>query len=224
MNLIKRRVLFEEVAEIVARMIYSSQLEPGQWIDEMQLCDELGISRTPLREALKVLASDGLVELVPRKGSYVKKISIEELDELFPIVALLEGYCAQLTAENVTDEELVRLRHIHANLEKHAANENIVLYYEENIIFHDALKSISKNSQLERLTLDLSRVIRLARQKQLKLGSRLQHSLQEHRDILNAIADKDGARANLAMSQHIHNQYLALKSKLKESAANEMDQ
>lgn len=223
MSLIKRSVLYEEVAEIVARMIYSSQLEPGQWIDEMQLCDELGISRTPLREALKVLASDGLVELVPRKGSYVKKISIAELDELFPIVAILEGYCAQLSAENVTDEELVRLRNIHANLEKHAADENIVLYYEENIIFHDALKSISNNSQLERLTLDLSRVIRLARQKQLKLGSRLQHSLQEHRDILNAIAEKDGAKANKAMSQHIQNQYLALKAKLEESTIDEVD-
>lgn len=223
MPIIKRTVLYEEVAEIVARMIYSSQLEPGQWIDEMQLCNELGISRTPLREALKVLASDGLVELVPRKGCFVKTISAEELDELFPIVALLEGFCAKLAAENVTDQELIRLRHIHANLEKHAADEDIVRYYEENILFHDALKNISSNTWLERLTLDLSRVIRLARQKQLKLGSRLQHSLQEHRDILAAIEARDGELANTTMSLHIQNQYLALKAKLKESTPNEMD-
>lgn len=223
MSIIKRRVLYEEVAEIVARMIYSSQLQPGEWIDEMQLCEDLGISRTPLREALKVLASDGLVELIPRKGCYVKTISAEELDELFPIVALLEGYCAQLATENISDEELVRLRHIHSNLERHAADNDIVRYYEDNIVFHDALKSISNNSWLERLTLDLTRVIRLARQKQLKLGSRLQHSLEEHREILAAIEANDSERANKAMFVHIHNQHQALQAKLKESETNEMD-
>lgn len=222
MPIIKRRVLYEEVAEIVARMIYSSQLKPGQWIDEMQLCEQLDISRTPLREALKVLASDGLVELIPRKGSYVKTISAEELDELFPIVALLEGLCAQRTAEQISPDELTDLQLIHANLERHAAAGDIVRYYEDNILFHDALKRISRNSWLERLTLDLSRVIRLARQKQLKLGSRLQHSLEEHRNIMTAIEARDGAAANNAMSQHIHNQYLALKEKLEESVTDEM--
>jgi len=196
MSMIKRRVLYEEVAEIIARMIYSSELEPGQWIDEMQLCADLGISRTPLREALKVLASDGLVELITRRGAYVKTISPDELDELFPIVALLEGFCAQLAAENITSEELVKLKHTHSNLERHAAAKDIVLYYEENILFHDALKDIYQNSRLQRLTLDLSRVIRLARQQQLKLGARLQQSLQEHRDILSAIEAKDGESAN----------------------------
>jgi len=223
MSIIKRTVLYEEVAEIVARMIYSNQLQPGQWIDEMQLCEELGISRTPLREALKVLASDGLVELITRKGCFVKKISVDELDELFPIVALLEGFCAQLAAENASNGQLHRLRQIHANLEHYAAEEDIVRYYEENILFHDALKSISDNSWLERLTLDLSRVIRLARQKQLQLDARLQHSLQEHRDILSAIEQRNGELASSAMSRHIQNQYLALKAKLKETAANEMD-
>lgn len=223
MTAIKRTVLYEEVAEIVARMIYSNQLEPGQWIDEMQLCEDLGISRTPLREALKVLASDGLVELVPRKGSYVKKIGAEELDQLFPIVALLEGFCAQLATDNITEQELIRLRHIHSNLERYASEEDIVRYYEENILFHDALKKISNNAWLERLTLDLSRVIRLARQQQLKLGSRLQSSLQEHRDILAAIEARDRDRANMVMSQHIDNQYIALKAKLKEGASDEVD-
>lgn len=223
MSIIKRRVLYEEVAEIIARMIYSSELEPGQWIDEMQLCADLGISRTPLREALKVLASDGLVELITRRGAYVKTISPDELDELFPIVALLEGFCAQLAAENITREELVKLKHIHSNLERHAAAKDIVLYYEENILFHDALKDISQNSRLQRLTLDLSRVIRLARQQQLKLGARLQQSLQEHRDILSAIEAQDGESANRAMSLHIDNQYSALKSQLVGADKNEMD-
>ncbi|WP_296055764.1 GntR family transcriptional regulator [uncultured Amphritea sp.] len=223
MSMIKRRVLYEEVAEIIARMIYSSELEPGQWIDEMQLCADLGISRTPLREALKVLASDGLVELITRRGAYVKTISPDELDELFPIVALLEGFCAQLAAENITSEELVKLKHIHSNLERHAAAKDIVLYYEENILFHDALKDISQNSRLQRLTLDLSRVIRLARQQQLKLGARLQQSLQEHRDILSAIEAKDGESANQAMSLHIDNQYAALKNQLVGADKNEMD-
>ncbi|WP_372834559.1 GntR family transcriptional regulator [Pontibacterium sp.] len=223
MSIIKRRVLYEEVAEILARMIYESRLEPGQWIDEMKLCDELGISRTPLREALKVLASDGLVELVPRKGSYVKSISPEELDELFPIMALLEGYCTQLVAERATASELRRLRHLHDCLEESAAKGDLASYYEENIVFHDELKAVSGNEWLQRITLDLSRVIRLARQQQLKLQGRLLHSLEEHRNIITAIEAGDAAGANQAMQVHLMNQYEALKAAILEDSEHEVD-
>lgn len=217
MSIIKRRVLYEEVAEILARMIYESRLQPGQWIDEMKLCDELGISRTPLREALKVLASDGLVELVPRKGSYVKSISPEELDELFPIMALLEGYCTQLVAQRASPAELRRLRHLHDCLEESAANGDLATYYEENIVFHDELKAVSGNEWLQRVTLDLSRVIRLARQQQLKLQGRLKDSLQEHRNIMVALEERDADAANRAMQIHLLNQYEALKAALLEA-------
>ncbi len=209
---------------MLAHMIYSSELSPGQWIDELALCQQMGISRTPLREALKVLASDGLVELVPRKGAFVKTISLEDLDEIFPIMAMLEGYCAQLSAEKATREDLHCLQALHGNLEQHAAGANIPCYYEDNTRFHDALKRIARNSWLEQITLDLSRVIHLARHQQLIVKGRLEESLEEHRRIIEAIEAGDADRARKVMHVHLMNQYRALKESITKELNNGVDQ
>lgn len=224
MNKISRKVLFEEVADTLARMIYSSALTPGQWIDELALCKEMDISRTPLREALKVLASDGLIELIPRKGAFVKTISLQDLNEIFPIMALLEGYCAQLSAEKATREDLQCLQGLHANLEQHAAVGDIARYYEDNTKLHDALKHIARNSWLEQITLDLSRVIHLARHQQLIVKGRLGESIEEHRKIIEAIEAGDPDLARKVMHVHLMNQYRALKESITKELNNGMDQ
>ena len=224
MTKIARKGLFKEVAETLAHMIYSSELAPGQWIDELALCKQMDISRTPLREALKVLASDGLIELIPRKGAFVKTISLEDLSEIFPIMAMLEGYCAQLSAEKATREDLQCLLELHGNLEHYAAVGDIARYYEDNSRFHDALKRIARNSWLEQITLDLSRVIHLARHQQLIVKGRLGESIEEHRKIIEAIEAGDGDLARKVMHVHLMNQYRALKESITKELNNGMDQ
>jgi DNA-binding GntR family transcriptional regulator len=96
---IQTKALYEEVADRIRQLIYHGELEPGEWIDEKALCERLGISRTPLREALKVLASEGLLVLQPRRGCQVRTLSREELEELFPVMAVLEGLCAREAVE-----------------------------------------------------------------------------------------------------------------------------
>jgi len=118
---IERRALYEAVADELRRRIYADRLPPGSAIDERALCAELGVSRTPLREAIKVLAREGLVELVPGRGAHVRRLDPEELDALFPVVAVLEGLAAAEAARRCGPRELERLERLHADLEHHAA-------------------------------------------------------------------------------------------------------
>jgi DNA-binding GntR family transcriptional regulator len=117
--------LYEQVAERLRTRIFAHELPPGGWIDEQALALEYGISRTPLREALKVLAAEGLVILKPRRGCYVTQLSEQDIDEVFPVMALLEGQGAAEAARRVTRADFARLAAIHAELERHARRTQI---------------------------------------------------------------------------------------------------
>src|SRR5512141_1546435 len=111
------RALYEEVAELLRQRIFSRQLAPGSWIDEMKLAEELGISRTPLREALKVLAAEGLVTMKLRRGAYVTEVSERDLSEVFHLLSLLESDAAAVVAEHATEEQIGELVSLHQRLE-----------------------------------------------------------------------------------------------------------
>ncbi|MCK0510455.1 GntR family transcriptional regulator [Aromatoleum buckelii] len=202
--------LYQEVAERLRQRIYSHDLAPGTWVDEQALADDYGISRTPLREALKVLASEGLVTLKPRRGCYVNEISERDLDEIFTVMALLEGQCAHITARKATDADLERLRKIHEKLEKAAGSGDIDGYFEANQAFHQALQKITDNRWLLQVIEDLRKVIKLSRHHSLFSEGRLEQSLAEHRDILAALAERDAERAELLMRAHIDSGRAAL--------------
>src|SRR5687767_11334295 len=133
--------LHEEVAARLRTMVFERQLQPGEWIDELALATDWHISRTPLREALKVLAAEGLVTLVPRQGCRVTELSEDDADELFPVMALLEGRCAYEAVRKATPADLKQLRRLHEVLEKHAAAKNIDGYYRANHDFHTRVQA-----------------------------------------------------------------------------------
>ncbi|WP_332671051.1 GntR family transcriptional regulator [Aromatoleum sp.] len=202
--------LYQEVAERLRERIFSHELPPGSWVDEQALADDYGISRTPLREALKVLASEGLVTLKPRRGCYVTEISERDLDEIFNVMALLEGQCAQLSARKATDADLLRLRDVHAKLEKAAGSGDIDGFFEANQAFHHTLQEIADNRWLLQVIEDLRKVIKLSRHHSLFGEGRLEQSLAEHRDLLAALAGRDEQRAELLMRAHINSGRAAL--------------
>src|SRR5690554_5219593 len=117
---IVQQVLYLEVADRLRAMIQARELEAGEWIDEVRLTHELGISRTPLREALKVLVAEGLLRLEPRRGCFVNELSVRDLDDIFPLMAMLEGRCAYEAARKITDADLQRLEPLHQQLQAHA--------------------------------------------------------------------------------------------------------
>lgn len=195
--------LYQEVAERLRQRIFAHELKPGTWVDEQALADDYGISRTPLREALKVLASEGLVTLKPRRGCYVTEISERDLDEIFTVMALLEGQCAKSAAHKASEADLQRLGEIHAQLEKAARDADINGFFEGNQAFHLALQEIADNRWLQHAIEDLRKVIKLSRHHSLFSDGRLEQSLVEHRAILVALIARDAEAAELQMRDHI---------------------
>jgi DNA-binding GntR family transcriptional regulator len=195
--------LYLQVAERLRSRIFSYELAPGAWIDEQSLAIEYGISRTPLREALKVLASEGLVTLKPRRGCYVTEITERDLDEIFPLMALLEGRCAFEATEKATATDIGKLEAIHAALEKHAAAGDVDRFFEVNQDFHVALQHLADNRWLNQLIEDLRKVMKLRRRDSLRLEGRIVESLAEHRAVMKAIVARNAKGAEQNMRDHL---------------------
>lgn len=195
--------LYQEVAERLRQRIFAHELPPGTWVDEQALAADYGISRTPLREALKVLASEGLVTLKPRRGCYVTEISERDLDEIFTVMALLEGQCAADTARKASETDLIHLRSVHDELERAADTNDIDGFFEANQAFHQEVQHIADNRWLTQAITDLRKVIKLSRHHSLFSDGRLKQSLAEHRAILDALAHRDVARSEQLMREHI---------------------
>ena len=193
-------------------MVFERQLAPGQWIDELALARDWQISRTPLREALKVLAAEGLVTAVPRQGCKVTEMSEDDADELFPVMALLEGRCAFEAVRKATPADVKALRKLHEVLERHAAAQNIDGYYRANHDFHSKVQALADNRWLDRATNDLRRFLRLLRGRQLNWPGRMDASINEHRVLMVAVEQGDAARAERVMHDHLMAQLAALKA------------
>lgn len=195
--------LYEEVAERLRSRIFAHEFTPGAWIDEQALAEEYGISRTPLREALKVLASEGLVTLKPRRGCYVTELTERDLDEIFPVLALLEGRCAYEAAQKATEADLKRLEKLHEELERHVGRGDIARFFETNQAFHRAVQDLAGNRWLAQVIADMRKVLKLTRHQSLRLEGRVEQSLKEHRAILAALRRGDAGRAEQRMREHL---------------------
>lgn len=203
MNRIAPTALYQEVAERLRQRIFAHELTPGTWIDEQKLAEQYGISRTPLREALKVLASEGLVELRPRRGCYVTEISQQDLDDIFPLMAMLEGRCASEAVRRMSPADLAGLKDIHEQLESAARDGRIDAFFEANQEFHRRIQEASGNRWLLSVIQDLRKVLKLSRLHSLSLEGRLEQSLEEHRGIVAALTAGDAERAEKLMHDHL---------------------
>jgi DNA-binding GntR family transcriptional regulator len=200
---ISRPSLHAEVAERVRSRIFDATLCAGQRVDEVALADELGISRTPLREALKVLASEGLVRLEPGKGAFVTALSAHDVDELFPVMGMLEGRCAHEAVRKMSNRDRLRLDDLHRRLEDAAAAGDTDEYYAVNYEFHRSVEALAGNPWLVRITSELRRFMRLSRGRQLQVPGRLQASLREHREFMRAVHAGDAQQAQRLMNEHL---------------------
>ena len=201
------RALYQEVAEQLRERIFSSELAPGSWIDELKLAKDYGISRTPLREALKVLAAEGLVTMKVRRGAYVTEVSERDLAEVYHVLALLESDAAGLVAIHASNEELAELGALHAELEAAvgAGASGRVRFFAINEGFHMRLLEIARNRWSRQLSTDLRKVMKLNRHYSLLKTGRIQESLEEHRLLMQALVARDAGAATHAMQIHFRN-------------------
>ena len=159
------RALYEEVAELLRQRIFRRELEPGSWIDEIRLAEAYGISRTPLREALKVLAAEGLVTMKMRRGAYVTEVSEQDMAEVYHLLALLESDAAGVVAAIASPAQLQALQTLHAELAGAVADRD--QFFRLNEQFHTRLLEIAGNKWRNQLVADLRKVMKLNRQQSL---------------------------------------------------------
>ena len=198
---LRESALYEQVAERLRARILAHTLPPGSWIDEQALAAEYGISRTPLREALKVLASEGLVTMKLRRGAYVTEVSERDLSEVFHLLALLESDAAATVATRASSSELTELEALHQQLE--ATVDDRDAFFRANEQFHIRLLQIDDNRWRLQMVNDLRRVMKLNRHHSLFKQGRLEASLAEHRQIMAALKARDAARVKRLMQRHI---------------------
>ena len=197
------RALYEEVAELLRQRIFSNQLAPGSWIDELKLADEYGISRTPLREALKVLATEGLVTMKVRRGAYVTEINAKDQRDVYHLLSLLESDAASVVAASASAEQLQDLQSLHQALVAAVADTD--QFFAVNERFHMRLLEIADNRWRDQLVADLRKVMKLNRHLSLFKQGRVAESLAEHRAVMAAIAQRNPAEATRLMRLHFDN-------------------
>jgi len=198
------RPLYEEVAELLRQRIFTRELEPGSWIDELKLAKAYGISRTPLREALKVLATEGLVTMKLRRGAYVTDVSEQDLSDVYHLLSLLESDAAGVVASKATDAELAELAQLHTELEQAArpGKENTDEFFAVNERFHTRLLEIASNRWRDQVVADLRKVMKLNRHNSLLKEGRIAESLAEHGAIMAALTARDASLTAQRMREH----------------------
>ena len=194
------RALYEQVAERLRQQIFARELEPGSWIDEMKLCAQWGISRTPLREALKVLAVEGLVTMKVRRGAYVTEMSHDDVAQVYHLMALLESDAAAQVALHATAAQRRSLAALHGQLEQQVTDRDA--FFATNELFHMALLEIAGNRWAAQVVADLRKVMKLNRHHSLFKQGRLGDSLAEHRSLMQAIERRDAESARQMMQAH----------------------
>lgn len=200
---IQRRSLHLEVADNLRNMIVEGELPPGYRISEGSLCEKFGISRTPMREALKVLASEGLVGIKPNRGTRVSEITLEDVDELFEAVSGIERIAGELATERMTERDLERLISLNDRMTSHFKNGRRHEYFQLNQKAHTAIIELSGNSVLMAIHETLMIKVRRARYLAILSVDRWEESVKEHAKILEAMEARDTELAGKLIGDHV---------------------
>jgi len=198
-----RNALYEDVAERLRQRIFARELMPGCWIDEMKISQEYGISRTPLREALKVLATEGLVTMKLRRGAYVTEVNDKDLKDVYHLLALLEADAAAQVALHATDKDLEDLQGLHEQLQKSVNNR--ADFFALNEQFHMRILDLANNKWRTQMVVDLRKVMKLNRQNSLLKSGRVEESLSEHQALMDALRNRNPKQSMLKMQAHFAN-------------------
>lgn len=193
----------DRLAEALAESIFSGELEPGSRLDEQQLAQRFAVSRTPVREALRQLATTGLIEIRPRRGAFVTEVSPSQLEELFVAMGELEATCARLAALSMAPTERRRLQAFHERMGELAKAGDATAFAEANHIFHTMIYAGAHNIVLADMTAAMRRRLSPFRRAQFFLEGRPPRSHTEHDAVVKAIVDGDAGTAHAAMLHHV---------------------
>jgi DNA-binding GntR family transcriptional regulator len=217
MKIVKASLHNEAVARIRG-LIMEGRLEPGSKVSEKELCELFGISRTPLREALKVLATEGLIVLLPNRGARVARLTGKDMADLFQVMGEMEGLAGELACAKITDEAVNEIRARHHEMLAHYTRGDRSAYFAANQAIHEAIIAAADNSVLTVMYESLRGRIRAARFMANVTRERWDQAVREHGEILEALSRRDGFRLRGLLQEHLRHKYEALIASAEKSA------
>lgn len=211
---IDRRPLHHALVDRLRDMIVEGRLEPGQKISEKALCERFGVSRTPLREAIKILAAEGFVELTPHRGAKVVELTLTDFEEALPIMGALDAVAGELACQNATEEEVAELAALTDRMTERFEAKDLEGYYKLNARIHELIMEMARNPTLTRSTRVLSERMRRARYELAMAPARWAQAVEEHQAMVDAIKKREGSRLGQLMRIHVIHKLQDLKAHL----------
>ena len=208
---IKRPSLHEELIDRLRTMIVEGVLTAGEKVPERALCDKLGVSRTPMREALKVLAADGLLTLEPNRGARVRAITLDDLEEVFPLMGALEALAGELACANITVAQMTELRKTHELMLECFHASDLSGYFRHNQRIHEIIMQAAGNATLSSMVQSLAVRVRRARYLANMSSERWQQAVAEHEEIIMALDVRDGQRLGAILKRHLANKFATVR-------------
>ena len=202
---IDRQGLASAVTVRLRDMIIEGLLAPGTRLNERVLCEQLMVSRTPLREAFKVLAGEGLIELLPNRGAQVAEMSVADIEQTFEVLGALEALSGQLACERITDAEVTEIRALHYEMQAAHARRDLAAYYKINHEIHDRINASARNAVLTTTYLHLNARIQNLRFRSNFNQDKWDAAVRQHSEMLNALEKRDGATLRTILQEHLQN-------------------
>lgn len=209
-----------KIFNILRQQILDGKYLPGDNLIETKLAEELGVSRTPIREAIRQLELEGLVDSIPNKGVVVKGITEKDIEDIYTIRQILEGLAAEWAVDKITDEELAELKDIYELMEFYTKKGDIEQVAKLNTRFHEVIFKATKSGVLQNILTDFQYYVQWARYKSLKSPGRSNEALQEHKKILDAFMEHDCENAEKLVTAHIINSSKNLRNFMNEKKSN----
>jgi DNA-binding GntR family transcriptional regulator len=200
---LERQRLHDTVVEHLRNFIVEGVLAPGMKLNERELCATLGISRTPLREALKVLAAEGLIDIELNRGASVCRLSETEIRELFELMSGLEAFSGELACERITPAEIAHIKSLHYAMLASRERNDLPTYYRYNQEIHDRINEAARNSALRQTYVSLNRRLKALRFRSNFNVAKWDHAIQEHEEMLKALDARDGQRLAAVLRAHL---------------------
>lgn len=203
----KRPTLAVQLVEQLRQLIFDGDLAPGSRLQEAELSQRFGVSRTPLREALKLLTAEGLITIEPNRGATVTELSVTELAETFPVMGVLEALAGELAASHADDDDLKALRTLHDAIVAGYRSKDLKSYFAANQAFHERLVEAAHNETLATHYHQLAGRVRRARYRANLSPARWAQSVDEHEQIIAALESRDGATLAAVLRAHIDHKF-----------------
>ena len=202
-EVIERRSLHRELVVRLRDLINEGELAPGLRITEKDLCGRFGVSRTPLREALRVLANEGLVELLPNRGARVARLTPADVEEIFPVMAQLEALAGELACRHLGEEELAEIQALHYQMVLHYRRRELAPYFALNQAIHEKILAAARNDTLAAMSRALAGRVRRARYIADMTEAEWAQAVAEHEEMLAALVARDGAALAEVSKRHV---------------------